>query len=75
MIVSASLGPAPPQREGCLVVDREILDRTGAIALAPDPDGLRLIPVRHVQRIWLGERPVAQEVVVMPGRLRVAGGQ
>jgi hypothetical protein len=41
-----------------------VLDRTGAIALAPKPGGLRLVPVRQVQRIWLGHWPVAAEIFV-----------
>ena len=62
VIVPVSLGPAPPQGTGCLVIDRTVLDRTGAIALQPGAAGLRLIPVRHAQRIWLGDRPVAGEM-------------
>ena len=65
VIVPVSLGPVPPQRAGCLVIDRTLLDRTGAIALRPEGEGLRLTPVRRVQRIWLGERPVA-EVMFLP---------
>ena len=75
VIVPVSLGPAPPQRKGCLVIDRTVLDRTGAIALQPEGAGLRLIPVRHAQRVWLGDRPVAAEMLVLPSAARLAQDQ
>ena len=74
VIVPARAGPAPPQRAGCVVVDRAMLDRTGAIALSPEAGGLRLIPVRQVQRLWLGRRPVAREVFVPASPARIAAG-
>ena len=73
VVVPVSAGPAPPQRAGCLVVDRTMLDRTGAIALQIEADGLRLIPVRQAQRIWLGARPVAETIHLpaKPARMAV----
>lgn len=64
VILPARLGPAPQAGGGCLILDRPMLDRTGAVAMEPGPGGLRLIPVRQVQRVWLGERPVLGEIVV-----------
>ncbi len=75
VIVPASLGPAPQQRPGCLVVDRTVLDRTGAIALRPQPDGLWLVPVRRGQRIWLGDRPVAEDLFIPRSVARLAQDQ
>lgn len=75
VIVPVRLGPAPPQRKGCLVIDRTVLDRTGAIALQPEGAGLRLIPVRHAQRVWLGDRPVAAEMLILPSAARLAQDQ
>ncbi len=71
VIVPASLGPVPAQ-SGCLVIDRKVLDRMGAIALVPEAGGLRLVPARHAQRIWLGARPVAEEVLVPATPARMA---
>ena len=75
VIVPASLGPAPPQRKGCLVIDRTVLDRSGAIALQPEAGGLWLIPVRQAQRIWLGKRPVLEPVFVAANEARLAADQ
>jgi competence protein ComEC len=75
VILPSSFGPIPQQRPGCLVVDRTVLDQTGAIALRPQDGGLWLIPVRHVQRIWLGERPVAEEVFIPASVSRPAQDQ
>ena len=74
VVVPVSLGPVEPLPAGCLVIDRPYLDRSGAIALQVRGDGLHLVPVRRVARIWLGARPVAEEVVLPLAMARVAQG-
>ncbi len=63
VIVPSQLGPAP-KVAGCFVIDRRVLDRSGALELRPEAGGLRLVPVRAAQRIWLGRRPVAESVLL-----------
>ena len=75
VVVPVALGPAPPQAPGCLVIDRVLLDQTGALELRVEGDGLRLVPVRAVQRIWLGGRPVAAPQVWRKDPARLAAGQ
>ena len=72
VIVPVSLGPAPTADGGCLVVDRPVLDRAGAIALKVEPGGLRLDPARQVARIWMGSRPVADPVFLAAEAAKVA---
>jgi competence protein ComEC len=72
VILPAALGPAGPVRGGCLVVDRALLDQTGAIALQARGQSLRLVPVRRVARLWLGERPVAKVVTLTPRQAQLA---
>ena len=75
VIVPAALGPAPLQPPGCLVVDRAVLDLTGAIELRPEGDRLRLIPVRQAARIWLGGQPVALPLTLRKNPARLAQSQ
>ena len=63
VIVPSQLGPAP-KVPGCFVIDRQFLDRSGALELRPEAGGLRLVPVRAVARIWLAGRPVAESVLL-----------
>ena len=72
VVVPVVAGPAPPQRQGCLVIDRAVLDRSGAIALQPEAGGVWLIPVRGVARIWIGDRPVAEAMFLPATGARVA---
>ena len=71
VVVPVSLGPAPPQRPGCLVIDRVMLDRTGGLELRVEGAGLRLVPVRSVARLWRGSRPVGEALLLQkdPARL------
>lgn len=71
VVVPAALGVAEPVA-GCLIIDRRLLDQSGALALHPVPGGVRLFPVRHVARIWVGERPVAPEIVLTQPDLRIS---
>ena len=75
VVVPAALGPAPPQRAGCFVIDRAMLDQTGALELRVEGEAVRLVPVRAVQRIWLGDRPVAAPQVWRKDPARLADGR
>jgi len=75
VVVPVALGPAPPQRPGCFVIDRVLLDQTGALELRVEAEGVRLVPVRAVPRIWLGDRPVAASQVWRKNSARLAEGQ
>ncbi len=75
VVVPTSLGPVLASG-GCLIIDRKLLDRTGALALHPEGESLRLVPVRRVARIWLGARPVADEIwLAAPRNRQVARGE
>ena len=71
VVVPASLGEVEPV-PGCLIIDRGMLDRSGALALHPVPGGVRLEPVRQVARIWLGARPVQPELILAPADRRIS---
>ena len=74
VIVPAALGPAP-QVPGCYIIDRTVLDLTGAVELRPEGQSLRLIPVRDAARIWLGDRALAPEMALSKDPARLAQGQ
>jgi competence protein ComEC len=71
VVVPSALGVAAPV-PGCLIIDRTLLDQSGALALHPVQGGVRLDPVRQVARIWLGERPVLPEMFLALADLRVS---
>ena len=75
VVVPSALGPVPQLPQDCLVIDRALLDASGALELRPEAGGLRLIPVRGVARIWLGSRKVAQSVVLRTDPSRLATDQ
>ena len=75
VVVPAALGPAPPQKPGCFVIDRTVLDQTGAMELRVQGQALLLVPVRSAQRIWLGGKPVAAPQIWQKNPARLAQGQ
>lgn len=75
VVLPSSVGPAPPQGPGCMVVDRALLDLTGALELRPEGGQLWLIPVRNAPRIWLGGKPVAAPILLTKNPDRQAEGQ
>ena len=75
VVVPAALGSVSPQPDGCLVIDRAVLDTSGALELRPESEGLRVIPVRGVARIWFGSRKAAQSVVLRADPRRLAADQ
>ncbi|PTR15332.1 hypothetical protein C8J28_11452 [Cereibacter azotoformans] len=44
-------GPVPP---GCQLIDQSVLARTGALAIWPEAEGLRMVPARADRRLWSG---------------------
>lgn len=53
----------PAKLEGaCLVIGREILEATGALALKVSADHLELQPARYGARIWMSKTPVLQKL-------------
>ena len=64
VILPAALEPVLPAPKGCLVIDRSILDRSGALSGWIKNGVLTLHPTRNVARIWMGKRPVAQDMIV-----------
>lgn len=75
VVVPVVLGPAPLQSPACHVIDRALLDLTGALELRPENGGVRLIPVRAAPRIWLGGKLVTAPILWQKDPARVAQGQ
>ena len=75
VVVPAAAGAVAAKPAGCLVIDRSVLDVTGALELRPEAGGVRLIPVRSVARAWLGGRPVAAAQFLAADPARLAANQ
>jgi len=67
LVVASVVVPDPPQ--GCLLLDAAVLKKTGALALYPAADGVRLRFSRQVQRVW--SAPKAD--VDLPAAIRAKG--
>ncbi|MEO8243455.1 MAG: ComEC/Rec2 family competence protein [bacterium] len=65
VVLPSSMGKVQPVA-GCLLVDRALLNQTGALELRPEAGGLLVMPVRNVARIWLGSAPTLAEFVLRP---------
>ncbi len=63
----AELGAAP--RTGCTVIDRAVLDKTGALAGQVLIDKLVLRPTRSTTRIWSDKRPILPAIIVAAPKL------
>jgi competence protein ComEC len=74
VVVPSSLGKVEGSPDGCAIIDRTVLDRSGALAIERVKGGIALVPVRRAQRIWVGERPVAEVVFVAADAGRLAAG-
>lgn len=61
VILPASVKPAKPKGR-CVVIGREVLEATGALALQVSPDHLDLHPARYGARIWMSKTPVLQQL-------------
>lgn len=60
VVLPAAIEPVDPQPDGCIVVDRRMLEQTGALAISVQADQLILHPTRTAQRLWMAERPIWQ---------------
>jgi len=60
VVLPAAIDPVDPQPDGCIVVDRKMLQQTGALAISVQADQLILHPTRTAQRLWMAERPIWQ---------------
>lgn len=57
-------GAAP---KGCVVLDRDLLQKTGALAVWPAARGWRLVPAARVGRIWMGDNALLALPKLTPG--------
>lgn len=53
--------------KGCPLIDRELLQKTGALAVWPTVRGWRLVPAARVGRIWMGENVLSALPSLTPG--------
>ncbi|MDZ4312665.1 MAG: ComEC/Rec2 family competence protein [Cypionkella sp.] len=72
VIIPAAAAPVVPGPQGCLVIDRNMLDQTGALALSVRDGRLQLHPARDVQRIWMADKPIWQDRSYAKPRARLA---
>jgi len=56
VILSATVPSSGTPPEGCLVIDKSVLDRSGALAAWPKGDTWVFIPTRRTDRIWMGQK-------------------
>lgn len=75
VILSASFVPPDPRPGPCLLIDRSVLDQSGAIAVTVADGNLHLNPARSAPRLWLSPRPVYPATEISPGTLTIAAGQ
>ena len=61
VVLAAALEPVAVPA-GCLLIDRDVLRDTGALSVEAGRDTLTLTPVRQVARIWVGPRPVRDQI-------------
>jgi competence protein ComEC len=59
VVMPAAVDPVDPP-EGCVLIGRDMLDQTGALALSVDGGVLHLQPTRDVARIWMSDQPIWQ---------------
>ncbi|MFM2365405.1 MAG: hypothetical protein RIR95_12, partial [Pseudomonadota bacterium] len=64
VILAAAIEPPETLPKGCWLIDRSVLDHSGALAVWSDQSGLRFVPSRSGQRQWLGKVPVLDAVAM-----------
>jgi competence protein ComEC len=64
VILPAAAEPVLPRPSGCLILDRDVLDRSGAISLTVSDGKLHLTAARKTSRLWVGPKPVWPEIVL-----------
>ena len=62
ILAASQMAESPPS--GCLLIDRKVLQETGAIEISLQAGALHLHPVRDAPRLWRGPRPVHAEMVL-----------
>lgn len=62
ILAASQLAEVPPK--GCLLIDRAVLQETGAIGISLQSGALHLRPVRDAPRLWRGPRPIHAEMVL-----------
>lgn len=75
VILPAASEPVTPVPTGCMVIDRTVLDHSGAMAGWITDGTLILQPTRRINRIWTGKRPVGVEMVVSAHSAVIAANQ
>jgi competence protein ComEC len=64
LVVIAAVVPIKP--DGCIVLDKDVLQRTGTLALYPTTDGLRVTPSLGASRVWSSPRRSDGLVTMIP---------
>ena len=64
VVMPAAVSPLSPQPKGCLVIDRSILDETGALSAEITEDTLILHPTRLAKRIWMSPEKIRDPIVL-----------
>jgi competence protein ComEC len=54
LVILAGYAPDKPPK-GCHLIDRRLLQKTGALAFRPQPGGWQIIPAARTGRIWMGQ--------------------
>jgi competence protein ComEC len=61
VILPAAVEPASPAPTGCVLIDRTVLDKSGALSLSVLKGQLHITPARNAARLWVGPRPIWPE--------------
>ena len=72
VILPSSVDPIDPAPTDCLLIGRQILDRSGALALHVTSTEISLIPARDAARLWLSARPILADRVLQRPERRLA---
>jgi competence protein ComEC len=72
VVLPKRYGPAPVKPAGCMVIDAQVLNQSGALAGVVQPDGLLLVPVHNSARLWSGVKTPIAPVLVRPNPARLA---
>jgi competence protein ComEC len=72
VILPSGVKPETNPAGGCVVIGREVLDATGALAVSIRPDHLDLQPSRFGARIWMTNRPALQQLRIEKPKASVA---
>ena len=71
VIMPAAIAPASPAPQGCLVIDRNVLDQTGALSADVTDGVLVLHPTRSIKRMWMSPNPVRAPIVLRRDPLKL----